>query len=49
MEGRLKLVYLTWNIVIYQDYTLPKKWSFPWSIFSENVTNSAGNCGFGHI
>ena len=29
------------------DYT--KKWSFPLRISSENVTKSAGNCGFGHI
>ena len=29
--------------------TLHKKWSFPLRIFSVNVTNSKGNCGFGHI
>ena len=29
--------------------TLHKKWSFPLRISSENVTKSAGNCGFGYI
>ena len=29
--------------------TLRKKWSFPLSISSVNVTKSAGICGFGHI
>ena len=29
--------------------TLRKKWSFPWSISSVNVTKSAVSCGFGHI
>ena len=39
----------------YNDYyiittsTLHKKWSFPLSISSVNVTKSAGNWGFGHI
>ena len=28
---------------------LHKKWSFPLKISSVNVTQSAGNCGFGHI
>ena len=28
---------------------LYKKWSFPLSISSVNVTKSAGNCGFGRI
>ena len=30
-------------------FTLHKKWSFPWSIASVNVTKYVGNCGFGHI
>ena len=29
--------------------TLPKKWSFPVRISSINVTESQGNCKFGHI
>ena len=28
---------------------LHKKWSFPWRIYSANMTKSAGNCRFGHI
>ena len=31
------------------NISLYKKWSFPLSISSVNVTKSAGNCGFGHI
>ena len=30
-------------------WTAHKKWSFPLNISSVNVTNSAGNYGFGHI
>ena len=38
------------NIYIYIiQLTLHKKWSFPLTISSVNVTTSAGNCGFGHI
>ena len=32
-----------------EEVALYKKWSFPFRIFSVNVTNSAGNCGFGYI
>ena len=32
-----------------KDDTLHKKWSFPLTIPSENVTESAVSCGFGHI
>ena len=36
-------------IISVDDMSLHKKWSFPLSISSVNVTKSAANCGFGHI
>ena len=32
-----------------KDNSLHKKWNFPLTIFSVNVTKSAVSCGFGHI
>ena len=33
----------------YHDIPLHKKWGFPLTISSVNVTKSTGNCRFGHI
>ena len=37
------------NSKYFLPYPLHKKWSFPLSISSANVTKSAVNCRFGHI
>ena len=44
---QIRIIFMQWHAKIWILHK--KKWSFPFRITSENVTNLAVSCGFGHI